>query len=264
MELPNGFDAIKLDILVADDDELNRRMMKILLGTMGHNVELASNGAEAVAAAAIRNFDVVFMDLQMPVMDGVESSRRIRDLDNEHGHPFIVALTASYLPEQGKELIEAGIENYIAKPFEMGQIKRMLDYRTKAKAAGLSNTSPPADDALNAPQTLDIKKGIMRVGGDEEAYQSLLTDLFLELPERIGTLKRLYFEEEYEKLSRAAHNLKGVSANLGALRMSVFAGNLENESSTGYTLAIEQMLDKLTSEAQNLQQACHEYMPDVG
>src|SRR5512147_1895263 len=93
-----------LRILVVDDDELNRRMMKILLTREGHQVDLAANGMEALDAVKYQRFDIVFMDLQMPTMDGVEASRRIREWENGGAHTFIVALTASYLPEEGQRL----------------------------------------------------------------------------------------------------------------------------------------------------------------
>src|SRR5512133_767193 len=97
-----------LKILVVDDDELNRRMMKILLTREGHHVDLAANGMEALDAVKYQKFDIVFMDLQMPTMDGVEASRRIRQWENGGLHTFIVALTASYMPEEGQRLFEAG------------------------------------------------------------------------------------------------------------------------------------------------------------
>src|SRR5512143_3474386 len=122
-----------LRILVVDDDELNRRMMKILLTREGHHVDLASNGMEALDAVKYQKFDIVFMDLQMPTIDGIESSRRIREWENGGMHTFIVALTASYLPEEGQKLFEAGIDNYIAKPFEIEHIQRMLQLISKNK-----------------------------------------------------------------------------------------------------------------------------------
>ena len=107
----------ELRILVVDDDDLNRRMMQILLTREGHHVDLAANGMEALDAVKYQKFDIVFMDLQMPTMDGVEASRRIRQWENGGLHTFIVALTASYLPEEGHRLFDAGIDNYISKPF---------------------------------------------------------------------------------------------------------------------------------------------------
>src|SRR5512133_829621 len=120
-----------LRILVVDDDELNRRMMQILLTREGHHVDLAANGMEALDAVKYQKFDIVFMDLQMPTMDGVEASRRIRQWENGGLHTFIVALTASYLPEEGHLLFDSGIDNYISKPFDFEHIKRILSLISK-------------------------------------------------------------------------------------------------------------------------------------
>jgi len=136
-----GFDSVdssqtggkpKLRILVVDDDEINRRMMKVLLGLEGHQAELAGNGEEALERMKQEKFDIVFMDLQMPIMDGVEASRRLRDWEQGKSRTFIVALTASYLPEDGQMLFEAGIDNYIAKPFQVEHIQRIIKYSVGA------------------------------------------------------------------------------------------------------------------------------------
>jgi CheY-like chemotaxis protein len=121
-----------LKILVVDDDALNRRLMKVLLTHEGYQVDIASNGLEAFDAIKIQKFDIVFMDLRMPEMDGLEASRRIREWEDGGQHTFIVGLTASYLPEEGPKMFEAGIDNYISKPFQMEHIKRMLAYSVKS------------------------------------------------------------------------------------------------------------------------------------
>lgn len=118
-----------LRILVVDDDDLGRRLMRVILTHEGHHVEVAANGLEALEAVKQNKYDIVFMDLHMPEMDGMEASRQIRAWENEEGsHTFIVALTASYLPEIGQALFEAGMDNYISKPFEVAQIQRLLKY----------------------------------------------------------------------------------------------------------------------------------------
>jgi len=124
-----------LKILVVDDDVLNRRLMKILLTREGYQVDVASDGLEAFDAIKYQQFDIVFMDLRMPVMDGIEASRRIREWEDGGNHTFIVALTASYLPEEGNRLFEAGIDNYVSKPFQMEHIQRMLKYSKNARFA---------------------------------------------------------------------------------------------------------------------------------
>lgn len=125
--------ASPLKILVVDDDVLNRRLMKVLLTHEGYQVDVAANGMEAFDAVKFQKFDIVFMDLRMPGMDGLEASRRIREWEDEGEHTFIVGLTASYLPEEGPRMFEAGIDNYVSKPFQMEHIKRMLAYSEKAR-----------------------------------------------------------------------------------------------------------------------------------
>jgi CheY-like chemotaxis protein len=122
-----------LRILVADDDELGRRLMRVILTHEGHYVEVAANGLEALESVKQHKYDIVFMDLHMPDMDGLEASRQIRAWEDGRGsHTFIVALTASYLPEIGQALFDAGMDNYISKPFEVSQIQRLLKYASPA------------------------------------------------------------------------------------------------------------------------------------
>lgn len=123
---------LSLKILVADDDDLSRRLMRVILTHEGHRVEVAANGLEALEAVKKNQFDIVFMDLHMPDMDGMEASRQIRDWESGDSHTFIVALTASYLPEIGQALFDSGIDNYISKPFEVEQIQKLLKYSSPA------------------------------------------------------------------------------------------------------------------------------------
>jgi CheY-like chemotaxis protein len=122
----------RLKILVVDDDRLSQHLMQVLLKGEGYQVEVASNGSEALEAVKYQPFDVVLMDLQMPVMDGLEASHCIRQWENGGRHTFIIALTASYLPDDGRSLWEAGIDDYISKPFEVKHMQRILKQRAEA------------------------------------------------------------------------------------------------------------------------------------
>jgi len=121
-----------LKVLVADDDELGRRLMHLVLTKEGHHVEVAANGLEALEAVKHNPFDIVFMDLHMPDMDGMEASRQIRAWEQGDSHTFIVALTASYLPEIGEALFASGMDNYISKPLDVTQVQRLLKYSSPA------------------------------------------------------------------------------------------------------------------------------------
>ncbi|MGZ9234534.1 MAG: response regulator [Anaerolineales bacterium] len=155
-----------LKILVVDDDLLTQRMMQILLGREGHQVEVVSNGLEAFDAVKYQRFDLVFMDLMMPIMDGFEASCRIRDWENGGQHTFIVALTASYLPEEGHRLFESGIDNYIPKPFEMEHIERMLKYSAAARPIFSTCQKIPFPQKLSSKEILDIQNGIQSIADD--------------------------------------------------------------------------------------------------
>lgn len=142
-----------LKILVVDDDLLNQQLMRILLTREGHHVEVASNGLEAFNAIKLQQFDIVFMDLRMPVMDGIQASHCIREWENGVRRTFIVALTAGYLPDERQRLLEAGMDNCIAKPFEVRHIQQVLKDRVDVRAF-------PSAPAMVSSDVLDIDKGI--------------------------------------------------------------------------------------------------------
>jgi CheY-like chemotaxis protein len=228
-----------------DDDTLNQRMMQLLLARDGHQVDLASSGLEALNAVKLKKYDIVFMDLQMPVMDGIEASRRIREWENGGQHTFIVALTASYLPEKGQILFEAGIDNYVSKPFEIEHIQQLLKYSFKSRLADSSRQPVILRQEAPSEKVLDIEKGILQVGGDADTYKELLRDFIEELPERLRTLQRFFERGDLVELSRSAHNLNGIAANLGASRLSECARKLDKQSVEGYTKALHPLLQEI-------------------
>jgi two-component system, sensor histidine kinase and response regulator len=247
-------------ILVVDDDVLNQRMMKVLLTREGYQVDLASNGLEAFDAIKFQHYDVVFMDLQMPVMDGIEASRRIREWENGGKHTFIVALTASYLPEEGHVLFEAGIDNYISKPFELEHIQRLLKYSLTPRVPIVNQTAIPAEEA--AKVVLDVQKGIEQVGGDLETYKELLGDFIEGLPERLQVMQHFMAKMDWVGLSRAAHNLYGIAANLGASQLSEYARRLDRQSIDGYTEPMDDLLREIQLIGSKLLETSNNFLAD--
>jgi CheY-like chemotaxis protein len=252
----------QLKILVVDDDVLNQRMMQLLLTREGHRIDLASNGLEAFEAVKMQEYDVVFMDLQMPVMDGIEASRRIRTWENGGKHTFIVALTASYLPEKGHVLFEAGIDNYISKPFEMEQIQRLLKYGFQSRLSHASDEPIIPEQEVRPEKVLDIHKGIIQVGGDEETYRELLGDFVNGLPKRVGTIQHYYANKNLVELSRAAHNLGGIAGNLGASQLSVSAKKLDKQSVEGYTESLDALIQEIQLVVGKLLEASNNFLAE--
>ena len=254
---------LALSILVVDDDDLNQRMMRLILKREGHFVECVSNGLEALNAVKAKTFDMILMDLQMPVMDGVEASRRIREWENGGRHTFIVALTASYLPEKGRELFEVGIDNYISKPFEIEHLRHILKYgrenrKTVAEAPRRAEAS--SAQAAQAGQDFDHQIGIQRVGGDQETYKELLSDFIQELPQKMEGMWACFRRNDLAGLGIAAHNLRGVSANLGALQLSEHAYRLEKRASESYTESIETVLSEISTISEKLRESAFNFL----
>ncbi len=264
-ESPNDAQGLPLSILVVDDDELNQRMMLLLLKREGHQVECVSNGLEAFNAVKSKSYDIILMDLNMPVMDGVDASRHIRAWESGERRTFIVALTASFLPERGRELFEAGIDNYIAKPFDVDHLRNILQYglENRKKMAALAGEEPKIEAAPVDPN-LDYRVGIQRVGGDSENYKELLNDFIQELPEKMENLRTLFGDRDMEGLYRAAHNLKGVSANLGALQLSEHARRLEKRASEGYNELIASMIADMSTVSVKLRESALKFLSGNG
>jgi CheY-like chemotaxis protein/HPt (histidine-containing phosphotransfer) domain-containing protein len=153
-----------LHVLVVDDILMNRDIAGALLRVAGHEVTCAEGGAEAVAAAASTDFDVVLMDVRMPVMDGLEATRRIRALEGTRGRVPIVALTAQALTDHVAECLEAGMDSHLAKPFGLDAlVAAVVNAVSAGKRQGMGpgpvpTTSPdgPADSPMaSEPPILD-------------------------------------------------------------------------------------------------------------
>ena len=254
----------QLKILVVDDDEMNRRMMRLILTREDHYVELACDGFEACEMVKAQQFDIILMDLQMPEMDGVETSLRIRASETGNKYAYIVALTASYLPEKGSELFEAGIDNYIAKPFDVEHLRHILDYGLDHRKATRREEESSKSDTFTGSQIFDRAMGVQQVGGDEDMFRELLADFVAELPRRIGRMEKNLDEQDMDGLSRVAHNLKGVSASLGALQLSQYADTIENRAGEGYTELLIFNMKAIKTASENFIHHVSDFLVDAG
>ena len=250
----------RLKILVVDDDEMSRRLIRLLLVRDNHDVQVVANGLEALEAVKEQYFDVVFMDLQMPFMDGLETSRRIREWENGDLHTYIVALTASYQPERGTLMFEAGIDNYISKPFEVEHVRQLLGILARSEQQPTIQNSHLVGVRPGPAPVLDIRIGTQIVGGDKQSYKELLKDFIQGLPNRVELLERLLEEKDFSSLAREAHNLKGVSSSLGAWEISQFADKLDMQSNEGYTDQNRALILDLRRAESSLQRVANDFL----
>ena len=126
-----------LDILVAEDNAINRKLIALMLEALGHRCTFAENGEQAVTAAAAGDFDVIFMDVQMPVLDGLGATKRIRALDGPVSRTPIVAVTANAMSGDKEKYIAAGMDNYVSKPISLQSLMKLFeDMKITPKAKG--------------------------------------------------------------------------------------------------------------------------------
>jgi len=244
-----------LRILLVEDDELNLKMGSILLGHLGHTIDVAVSGADAVAKIESRDYDLVFMDVEMPLMNGLEATRRIRALQTDRKNVPIIAMTGHDMAKYEQLCLEAGMDGFISKPFNINHIKQILathageDYRKDGKSIKTSKIITQPDEA----QLLDVNAGLSIFNNDAILYKNYL-NMFLEgLPKRIEKMVIALNSEEWEFLGNEAHNLKGISANLGAMKVSTLASRLEVRSN-------ERMEEKAQSTLCEMEKAISELL----
>lgn len=223
----------KLKILIVEDDDLNLQMDRILFSQLGHNVDVASSGAQALAALEARDIDLVFMDVQMPEMSGLEATRRIRALENSKKNIPIVALSAHSESKYGQLCLEAGMDDYLSKPFETKRVSQIItacaagQYRLRRNPTKTTETIPlPVDAPL-----LDVSIGLPYFSNDAIQYNKFLKEFMEGLPNRLANMEKAINMKDWELLGNEAHKLKGISANLGAMQVSNLASQLEAKSS---------------------------------
>jgi len=201
-----------LKILAADDIEQNRRLLNIVLEKQGHQLTLASNGQEVVDAWQAQPYDVILMDVQMPVMDGLSASMHIRALEQQSARARtpIIALTASVLDQDRVAAAEAGMDGFASKPIELplllAEIQRVLQLEPVAMATDTTPSTP-------VTAHFDLKKGI-QLWGDQQIYLHEVNVYVQESRKHITTLKQAIATQDYATVKQLAHANKGVSANL--------------------------------------------------
>ena len=250
--------ARRLHVLVAEDNPVNQTLLVRLLEKLGHTSFLAANGEEAVRAYEAQMFDVVLMDVQMPVMDGLVATAAIRERearDPGRRRVPIMAVTAFALRGDREKCLAAGMDDYLTKPIKPEDLAAALNRLfADAQPAAPPGAAAPGEAAAGGA-AFDFSAALSYVGGDRALLDELLTIFAEDAPVRMDAIRKAIAGGDAQELMREAHTLKGALKVLGAAAAAGLALELETLGRQGDMsrarnagAALQRAMDRLTQE----------------
>jgi two-component system sensor histidine kinase/response regulator len=219
-------------ILVVEDNDINQQVARELLEDAGLRVDVADNGAAALKKLRETSYELVFMDMQMPVMDGIEATRAIRAIP-ALAHLPVVAMTANAMETDRHRCVEAGMNDYLAKPFDPQDMTALL-LRWIRPAADTPQSpapaEPPPTQAAGVPRGipgLDVGLGLSRMAGKKPLYVAMLRRYAAGQATATKRIRQALNAGDLSTAERIAHTLKGVSGSVGAAAVEQLAGAVE-------------------------------------
>jgi PAS domain S-box-containing protein len=238
-------------ILLADDNAVNQQLAVALLGKMGFRADVVTNGAEVLEALARRPYDVVLMDVEMPVMDGLEASRRINREWPAAQRPRIIAMTANAMQGDREACLAAGMDDYLSKPIRKEELAAAL---ARAEARAVSTYDSVAADEVSDPDPVDLSQLEAEVG-DPSFVRELISTFLSDAPGLVGTLRSSLEQGDVEELRRAAHTLKSNGRTFGATELAVLSEELEQSAQAGTLAGAAELITRVEQEYTRVERA---------
>jgi CheY-like chemotaxis protein/HPt (histidine-containing phosphotransfer) domain-containing protein len=252
-----GPSPLQARILLVEDNPVNRKVAIGMLAKCNHHVSIAENGREALEALEQSSFDMVFMDVQMPVMDGLEATRQIR-ADKRWRDLPVIAMTAHAMKGDRERCLKAGMDDYLCKPIEAKELEQMVnkwgDNRVqRAEPASLPDTKRTPTGSSQSP--LDLEAALLQLENDRELFDEVFTAFMDNLPVVMDQLRSAVTSGDARQLFTAAHTLKGGAAVVAAEPIRVIAARLEELGQTGEMETAVAAIRELEAEILQLQEA---------
>ena len=262
--LPRTFAGVPVRILVAEDNVTNQQVALGILKKLGLNADAVMNGAEAIRALSSIPYGLVLMDVQMPVMDGLEATRQIRGPNSIilNRRIPIIAMTAHAMQGDRDRCLAAGMNDYLRKPVSPQALAEVL---TRWLPKNADETGPPRELEIAAPMldsslpvVFDRTAMLERLMGDEDLAREVIGEFLNDIPRQIEALKRCLGLADASSAWRQAHLLKGAAATVGGDALHALALEMENDGKAGKLEALAAHMDDLERQFLRLKEAMTE------
>jgi len=232
-------------VLIVEDNEVNQVVAMGMLNALGLSADLATNGKEALAAFEKSGYDLVFMDCQMPVMDGYEATRLIRGKEGTKQRVTIVGLTANAMKDERAKLLDCGMDDYLAKPYTVAQMRTMLSTWLVGEDGPVESiptadgTSPDGDSATGEHELDDVDRSMLaQISRLKGGVLSVAIETYLATStSNLGKIRAALAANDGKAVAFTAHGLKSSSAMLVAHGLAAHCADLE---ALGNTAAIDE------------------------
>jgi len=214
-------------ILLAEDNAVNQKLAIRLLEKMGHEVTLAENGKEGLEKYKMGKFDLILMDLQMPVIGGIEATQMIRKAEKGSGRRIpIVATTAHAIKGDRQKCLDAGMDGYVSKPIRTESLRAEIE-RVTGKRGQIAERPTEDKTPEESAGGINHRELLARVENDRELLREMVELFRVDFPRYVGELRAAVEKGGTAEVARTAHALKGMLGNLAATRAEAAAGKLE-------------------------------------
>ena len=242
-------------LLLVEDNPTNQKLAVTLLNKAGFSVDVAENGLLGVRALETKKYSLVLMDVQMPEMDGLEATRRIRQLEGPDTHTPIIAMTAHAMKGDRERCIEAGMDDYVSKPLEPKDVFAAIERWLSERPTSIEKLEPvildPTKNGLISKTDsvkIDLEKALPRFGDDQDFFIEMLVEFIQALPERCEKLKNAFNARNIEDVSRQAHNLKGAASNFAVEPLTSISKEIEINARNGDISQAEAQINQIESQ----------------
>ncbi len=224
-------------ILLAEDNQVNQAVALSMLKKLGYHADVVADGKEAVEALSRINYELVFMDCQMPELDGFEATEMIRSNSSpvlDHSVK-VIAMTANAMSGDRERCIRAGMDDYLSKPVKPKELEKILE--KWLDKSGVETEIPVVSEteeieSLDRLPVFDEQEVFDRLGENRDLLQEILGMACKDLPVRLEKIQKALLDNDRWKIRLEAHTIKGIAANIGAARLNVMAKQLENFAET--------------------------------